>query len=693
MTAPQGSHRAASILPQGKRVFDGCPVSKAHYRETNMTPRKRTPAVARLSVWSAIILGVLLTGGMTAQTTPPSAVGGLQELSFEELAGITVTTVSKREERYFNAAAAVHVITGEDIRRSGALMLPDALRLAPGVEVGAINSRSYAVAMRGFNGTASNKLLPLIDGRSLYSQRFASTIWDIRDLPLEEVEQIEVIGGPGGTAWGANAVNGVINIITKSARDTQGDRLAAVAGTFESGQVYARRGFSVGSDAWARVYVKAFSRDDSEPLNIADNNDAWSQVRAGFRYDRGEGGQAVTMMTGDVFYSAADQLVAGLADQAHSSGGHFLARRRQQIGELNLQLQGYVDVIRRDSGGNLSEADVLELESLVSGSFGPGYEWSAGLNYRRSRLTDSVNPTTGVVSQFTPEKRWFTQGGLFFEAARRPPAGKFDFSVGTKAEYNEFTQWEFLPSVRATWKPRSDITFWSAWSRAARIPSRFENDQVLVVSVPGFQSRTLPSPALEAEVLSAMELGWRWQAQRGFYLDATVFHHRYSRLVTTRSTAVGPTSIEQDLENGGFGTSRGAEIQAVWRIFPWWQWQAAYTYLDLDLEVSATSSDSSLGDIANLSPRQQFSVRSSWNLDASWEIDAWFRAVGKLNQTGRVIPAYETLDLRIGRQFGRGWEVSVVGQNLLEPSHPEFRFFTVRAAVARGFYLRVERRR
>ncbi|MDQ5977062.1 MAG: iron complex outerrane recepter protein [Verrucomicrobiota bacterium] len=630
---------------------------------------------------------------MTGQTTPPGAVGGLQELSFDELAGITVTTVSKRKERYFNAAAAVHVITGEDIRRSGALMLPDALRLAPGVEVGAINSRSYAVAMRGFNGTASTKLLPLIDGRSLYSQRFASTIWDIRDLPLEDVEQIEVIGGPGGTAWGANAVNGVINIITKSARDTQGDRLAAVAGTFESGQVFARRGFTVGTDAWARVYVKAFSRDDSEPLNLADNNDAWSQVRAGFRYDREDDRQAVTMLTGDVFYSAANQLVAGQADQAHSSGGHFLARRRQQIGEMNLQLQGYLDVIRRDSGGNRSEAEVLELDSLLSGSLATGYEWSAGLNYRLSRLSDSVNPTTGFVSQFTPEQRLFNQGGLFIEAAHRPPAGKFEFSIGTKAEYNEFTQWEFLPSVRATWKPRSDTTFWSAWSRAARIPSRFENDQVLVVSVPGFQSRTLPSPALEAEVLSAMELGWRWQAPRGFYLDATVFHHRYTRLVTTRSMAVGPTAIDQDLDNEGFGTSRGAEIQAVWRMLPWWQWQVAYTYLDLDVEVSDTSPDTSLLAIADLSPRHQVSLRSSWNLDASWEIDAWFRSVGKLNQTGRVIPAYETLDLRIGRQVGRGWEVSVVGQNLLEPSHAEFRFFTVRAAVARGFYLRVDRRR
>jgi len=638
-----------------------------------------------------VVPGLLLP--VVALADPASASLALRELSFEELANITVTTVSKREEQYFKAAAAVHVITGEDIRRSGALMLPEVLRLSPGVEVGQINSRSYAVAMRGFNGTASNKLLPLVDGRSLYSQRFASTIWDIRDLPLEEVEQIELIGGPGGTTWGANAVNGVINIITKSARDTQGDLWVAGAGTYEEGFLYARHGFAAGQDGWARIYVKAFQRGDSEPVNVADNNDAWSQVRSGFRYDRAsrDGGQ--TTVTGDAFYSDADQLSSGLPDVAHSSGGHLLARHLNTLaGGSQLRLQGYLDVIRRDSGGSLSQADVLDLDLSVATPSAQSTTYAWGANYRLSRLEDSVN-SAGFVSDFMPVERWFNQGGFFVEATHQPVGSTYRLTAGTKAEYNDFTAWELMPSVRGAWMPNQDTTFWAAWSRAARIPSRFENDQSLTISTPGSLSRTLPSPDLEAEILNAFELGWRWRGPQGVYVDASVFQHNYTRLVTNHTLPiVTPVEDDHNLENLGHGTSRGAEVQVVWRPQTWWQWQAVYTYLEQSFAVAPGSTDTALVQVATVSPLHQFSLRSSWNIGASWELDAWFRSVAKLPQPGRLIPGYQTLDLRLGKQLGHGWEISLTGQNLLEDSHMEFRFFTVRAAVARGFYLRIERR-
>ncbi len=631
--------------------------------------------------------------GLLAQTVAPG--GGLHELSFEELGSITVTIVSKREEKYFNAAAAVHVITGEDIRRSGALLLPEVLRLAPGVEVGAINSRSYAVAMRGFNGTTSNKLLPLIDGRSLYSQRFASTIWDIRDLPLEDVHQIEVIGGPAGATWGANAVNGVINIITKPARDTQGDLWVATAGNYEQAQLYARHGFAAGKEGWARVYLKAFQRDDSAPVNVADNNDAWSQVRVGFRYDREQTNGSSTMITGDLFSSDADQLLSGQPARAHSSGGHLLGKYQRPFADgAQLRLQGYLDVIRRDSGGNLTEADVLDLDTLVTTSTDAPVAFSAGLNYRLSRLSDAVMGTPGVTANFIPQERRFQQVGIILEAAHRPLASRVHFTVGTKLEYNDFTDWEVMPSIRSAWLPNHHHTFWAAYSRAARIPSRFESDQLLVVNIPGFQSRTLPSPRLESEILSATELGWRWRSTQSLYWDINLFRHDYSQLVTTRILpSTDPASNDNDLDNRGSGTSQGAEVQLTWRPMSKWQLQAAYTYLDLEVGTESGISDPALALAPLLSPRYQFSLRSSWNISTSWEVDAWFRSVARLNQPGRVIPSYETLDLRVAKRFGSNWELSAVGQNLLESSHREFRFSAVQAAVPRGWYLRIEYRR
>ena len=675
------------------RIYSRRP-TKIHWPRGLWPPNKdhdgSDGAVLRPCVGFCTLLLMSLPAALLAQTAESEPL--FRDATFEELANITVTTVSKREEKSFTVAAAVHVITGEEIRRSGARMLPEALRLTPGVEVGAINSRSYAVAMRGFNGTTSNKLLPLIDGRSLYSQRFASTIWDIRDIPLEDVEQIEVIGGPGGTTWGANAVNGVINIITKSARDTLGDMWVVGAGTFEQGFLYARHGFSVGNAGSARFYVKAFQRDDSQPVNVADNNDAWSQVRTGFRFDREAPDGSQTTVTGDIFYSDADQLFAGLADVAHSSGGHLLAKHLLPLeGGSQLKLQSYIDIIRRDSGGNQSKADVFDVDLLVTPRESDRLAFSWGANCRLSQLEDAVNPAGGVVTEFLPAQRSFKQGSGFLEAIHRPESGRYQVTAGAKAEYNDFTHWEFMPSLRAAWTPTPNTTWWTAWSRAARIPSRFENDQMMTITTPTLNSRTLPSPDLDAEKLNAFELGWRWRGPRSFSADVSLYFHDYTKLATNEAV-LSPPGTDSRYENLGHGTSRGAEVQLVWRPLDWWQWQAAYTYTDLDMEVAANSTDTALVQVPTLTPRHLLSLRSSWNIGTRWEIDAWFRSVAKLPQPGRLIPAYQTLDLRVGRQFGGGWDISVVGQNLLSSSHREFRFFTVQAAVARGFYVRIEKR-
>jgi iron complex outermembrane receptor protein len=631
-------------------------------------------------------LGVALLAPVAAASPAEDVL--FREATFEELAKVTITSVSKREAAYFRTAAAIHVITAEEIRRSGAASLVDALRLAPGLEVGLVNSRTAAVTLRGFNGLSANKLLPLVDGRSLYSLRFGGTIWDMRELPLEDIAQIEVIGGPAGTTWGANAVNGVINIITKSARETQGTHVATTLGTFHRGAGYVRQGVALADDTWLRVYLSAFHRADSEPFNRPDNNDAWNMLRAGLRIDR-ERADGHTFVSGEVFDSKADQLPVAGSTRANSTGGHLLARHRQNRTDGAWQAQVFFDTFRRDSGGNRSSAETLEIDTLYELRATPAHLLSWGGSFRASRLRDAVN-SAGVVSLFDPEVREFNQGGAFVQDEFT--AGPVVFTAGVKAEYNDFTNWEILPSLRLGWDASSQVFLWVAASRAARIPSRVEYDQSLAFSGPGFSSRTFPSPDLEAEVLHALEAGARWHPDQGWTFDVSLYLQHYRKLVTNESTpVVGGT--ETRLKNLGRATSAGLEAAVTWQPREWWRLQAAGNLLDLETSLEPGSRDTTFAVVEGVSPKYQFSLRSSFNLPHRWEADLGWRYVGRLDRPGFEIPAYQALDARVGRQFGHGLEVSLVGQNLLAPSHREFRFFTTQAAVARGAYIRVDWRR
>jgi iron complex outermembrane receptor protein len=338
-------------------------------------------------------------------------------MELDELLSTKVVSVSRTEQRAFTTPAAVHVITSEDIRHSGALNLPDALRLAPGVESFFINSRSWAVTIRGFNGSAANKLLPMIDGRSIYSMRFSGTIWDTQDVMLEDVERIEVIRGPGGTAWGANAVNGVINVITKSAKDTQGTLVSGGGGTFEEAFVEARHGFALGERTWMRVYADAFKRGDSEPIVPADANDAWWQSSAGLRLDSEPDDQRRWLVAGKFFYSEGDQFVGGVPDKARSLGGFIQARYQVEIDEVSrFSTQVYYDGLDRDSGGSLTEADVADAEAQYERTLGSSHHLTFGANYRMNRLFDERPPDgSGIQVIYDPPERWLNQFGAFLQ--------------------------------------------------------------------------------------------------------------------------------------------------------------------------------------------------------------------------------------------------------------------------------------
>lgn len=609
-------------------------------------------------------------------------------LDIDELSEVRVVSATRTEELAFTTPAAVHVITQDDIRRSGALHLADALRLAPGVEVGGVNSRTWAVTVRGFNGASATKVLPLIDGRSLYSMRFSGTIWDIRELMLEDIERIEVIGGPGGTMWGANAVNGVINVITKDARDTVGTLVTAGGGTFERAFGSVRYGAQVGEHTWLRIFGSASQRGDSEPVNLPNPNDAWYQTRTGFRLDsEGEAGRHLKL-TGDFFFSEADQFVVG-PDRARSLGGHFLARQEIPLGdESSLAAQFFYDGIRRDSGGALTDADVFDGEVQHHFHMGERNQFTLGANYRLSRLVDEAFQP-GVTVAYAPGERALSQAGLFVQNQFAVVPERLASTVGIKGEYNDFTGWEPLPSFRLAWTPTERQTVWAATSRAIRIPSRSDYDSTQTASIPGAVLRSLPNRSLEPESVVAAELGYRFKPHVALSFDVTGFVHWYDDLHTTQTLTATPAATTSQRQEDGFGEAYGVELATVWQPAEWWHLQLAYTALDLQLHRRVGSNDAGFESAEGSSPQHQVSLRSSWNLGQRWELDAWFRHVAALKASARAVDAYESLDLRLAWRPDEHWELALVGQNLLEEAHEEFVFLRSRWAMPRGGYARI----
>lgn len=618
-----------------------------------------------------------------AEAVPPPD-GSWVEL--DELLNTPIISVSRTEQKAFRTAAAVYVITNEDIRRSGAMNLPDALRLAPGVESAFINSRSWAVTIRGFNGTSANKLLPMVDGRSIYNMRFSGTIWDTREVMLEDVERIEVIRGPGGTAWGANAVNGVINVITKNAKDTQGTLVSAGGGTFEQAFVAAREGFKVGASTWMRIYVDSFQRGDSEPITPADANDAWWQSNVGLRLDSEMDDQRRLTVASKFFYSEGDQYVSGLPDRARSIGGFLQARYDVELDEASkFSTQIYYDGLQRDSGGSYNESDVLDWEAQYDRGLGVSHLFTIGANYRLNRLFDESMPST-IVSTYDPPERWLNQFGAFLQDEWAAVPDRLTVTGGIKAEYNDFTGWEPLPSLRAAWTPTERQTVWAAASRAVRIPSRADNDLTTTIPTPGLTIRSEPSDELSPEILWAYELGYRIHPIESLSFDATVFYNDYDQLFTSSSSFIpAPPTLLSVRVNEGTAESFGAELAARWRPFAWWQLQLAYSYLDLQVHAP---NDRPAEAVEGQSPAHQASLLSSWNLGNQVQFDGWLRFVDELPAPG--IAEHLNLDLRVAWRPRPHWELSVVGQNLLDDSDYEFRFLaSQRWARPRGVYGKV----
>jgi len=629
----------------------------------------------------------------------------LTALSLEELMNIEVevTSVSRRSQRVENSAAAVYVLTSEDLRRSGATSLMEALRMVPGLNVARVDSSSWAISARGFNDLFSDKLLVLMDGRTLYTPLFSGLFWDVQDYPLEDVERIEVIRGPGATIWGANAVNGVINIITKSAYRTTGTQVVAGGGNEERGFGHVRHGGSLGETGAWRAYVKYFDRDQTESTSSYDPDDEWSMLRAGFRADFGPSDEDEVTLQGDVYVGRAGQrpTVASTASPPTAvvdadrdlSGGNVLARWTRTLSDTSSwQLQTYYDRTFRESGDLFEESrDTLDVDFNHDFHVADGHRTTWGLGYRLMM----VDIDDSFEIQFDPTSRNDQLVSAFVQHEWR---AREDLVVtaGTKLEHNDYSGFEIQPSLRAIWDVAGDHSVWASISRAIRQPSQVDQDITLIqAAIPngmgGFDFPALVGDDdVDSEVLYAYELGYRSFLGEALSLDVATFFHDYDRLVIQEPGA--PVAMGNDTlipivqTNNATGTAWGVETVAQWNVCPRWNLNASYTFLELDIRPDGDSQSPNAEDAERTSPEQQFHLRSHLDVTEDVDFDVLLYLVDRL----RNVPGYARGDVRLAWRPCEGLELSAVAQGLFHDEQVEFgsTAFGSGSKLASSFFLK-----
>jgi len=590
----------------------------------------------------------------------------LADLSLDELANLKVTSVFRRAERLADAPTAIYVITGEEIRRSGATTLPDALRLAPNLQVARVDSRTYAISARGFNNAIGNKLLVLIDGRTVYSPLFSGTFWDQQDVMLEDVERIEVISGPGATQWGANAVDGVINVITRPAGETLGALVTGTGGRLEN-DYGARYGGRIGNGAF-RVYAKAFDGEATRTATGASVGDGWHRAQAGFRADWNTGERGFTLQ-GDAYRGRGTPNVLGVPD---FSGSNLLARWTEHLAQgSELRVQAYVDQADRFDTTTFDDHMLTsDIEATYSTRAG-AHQLVAGGGYRYAR--DRTDPTLLVA--FIPADKTLRWANVFLEDTMQL-ARDVQVTLGAKAESNVYTGWEFLPSARLAWKPSDRQLVWAALSRAVRAPARIDREFFFPGRPPFFING---GPDFVSEIAEVAEVGYRVQPSVNSTLSISAFANRYDRL---RSGQLPPAVVQNMID----GNATGVEMWGSYQVRPSWRLSAGVTTLDARLHVEPGSLDPTGPSALGNDPRYQAMLRSSFTLPQGIEVDIGIRHVGRLPKP--ALPAYTAVDARVGWRVSRELELALVAQNAADPSHPEFGDPASASRIERSVFLK-----
>jgi iron complex outermembrane receptor protein len=623
------------------------------------------------------------------QDSRPSQPKELLRLGLEQLMDLEVTSVSKKEQRLSQVAAAVYVITREDIRRSGATSIPEALRMAPGVQVSRIDANKWAVGVRGFNGRWSNKLLVLMDGRSVYSPMFSGVYWDVQDTFLEDVERIEVIRGPGGTMWGANAVNGVINVITRHARDTQGGLLTAGGGSQELGFGGARYGGKTGK-AYYRGYAKFFQRNRLTNASGAPGGDDWNALRGGFRMDWEPSERDAVTVQGDLYQNHAGGTVATFSlrppfsgtsgYRAAASGGNVLARWKRVLSERSETVVQIFFDRARNPGASYSEAvDTYDLEFQHRLKLGSRHDMQWGLGGRF--ISDDMR--SDATQKWVPASRKQPLFSAFWQDEIALVENRLSLTLGSKGEHNVYTGFEFEPSARLAWTPNARSTVWASLARAVRTPARIQRDaRVDIATFPGAGGSVsvlslFGSSGFGSEKLRAHELGYRFQPVKRISLDLAAFYNVYNRLKGSQRLAPfyepipAPAHLVIPLtfNNRAEANSYGLELVPAWSVTEKWKLSASYSWLRAPLELAGTGERDS--------PRRQARFQSYLDLPWKLSLDTALYYVSSLHPMpgsfgAPEVPAHTRLDTRLGWKPGRDIELSVAAQNLLDSRQVEF---------------------
>ncbi|NOT83874.1 MAG: TonB-dependent receptor [Methylococcaceae bacterium] len=554
----------------------------------------------------------------------PIRADTVKEKIKRKLLNVKVSSVAKTSQTLSNAAAAVFVIDHEAIKRSGVTSVPEALRMAPGIDVAHINNSKWAVTARGFNGRFANKLLVLIDGRSVYTPDFSGVYWDAQDVMLEDVDRIEVIRGPGATLWGANAMNGVINIITKHSEDTQGGLLAVGGGSQEMGFGALRYGTKLGTETFARAYAKGFLRDQFTPEKPANGTADWTQFQGGFRVDSTLSTQDSLTIQGNAYKGSPKQTLetfastTPLSDNVETSGWNLSSRFNHTLSSTaDYSLQFYYDHYQRQEYTINNKRDTLDLDFQHTFTWGEQQSIIWGLGYRYTE--DSFKDQPLVVLR--PNARNSQLYNAFVQDEVSFWDDKLLLTLGSKLEHNDYTGFEVQPSASLMWTPVIGHKVWASISRAVRTPSRAEhNAQFLAYVVPPYsQYNPLPvpinvsvlgSPTYKAEQQLSYQLGYRLAFNNNTSWDFTAFYNDYN---TLRSSSSGVASysngvIERPIifNNISTGNTYGFEMSSVWQMLDWWRWDLSYGLLKTELNHVD-------GYLAAVSPEHIASLRAAIN--------------------------------------------------------------------------------
>jgi iron complex outermembrane receptor protein len=641
-----------------------------------------------LSIFS---VAALLSSASMAVAAEEVDLKGMLSLSLAELSEIEVTSVSKKAEKETEAAAAIYVITQDDIKRSGATAIPELLRMAPGITVTQAGAHSWTVTARGSNDQFSNKLLVLMDGRTIYSPLFSGVIWDVQDTMLEDIDRIEVIRGPGATLWGANAVNGVINIITKHAKDTQGGLAVASAGNSVKGIGALRYGGKIADNSYMRAYAKQTAYNSQDLVAGGSANDNWKKSQAGFRSDSTLTDTDTLNLQGDVYkvdedanFTIPDLAAPGFSRVAHgtkATGVNVLASWEHTHSEdSKTTVQGYIDrtTYKTTFFNDTTTTADLDVQNVWTRWKGQEIVWGAGY-----RLIHSENDPQSAQYSLTPKTRTDGLFNAFVQDKISLVPNELFLTLGSKFEKNDYTGVEIQPSARMSWLPTDNQTLWASVSRAVHTPYRFTDDatQALgVVAGPAYAS-FVGNRALKSEELIAYELGYRIQPTKSLSFDLAGFYNEYDDLFQT-SYGAPTTFLPIVVNNTSGGKSVGAEFATKWNISQDWQLAGSYSYINLTFDKK----DSVATNFVGKHPKHQFNIRSNYTFPYDIQMSNALYYVSELNGVG--IDGYYRFDTRLSYSVAENIELSLAGQNLLRSSHKEFTPFAYGAAteISRSVY-------